>query len=120
MNSSERTVSNVVAGSTVSSNVTSLFTAHHLFSIKLTHRNFLFWRTQVVLFLRGHDLIGFVDGSFPCLNAYLSAIEGASPRPNPDYDVWVRRDQSLLPMLLSSLSEEVMSLVVGGRTSKEV
>lgn len=39
--------------------------------IKLTTRNFLFWRTHLVPFLRGQNLLGFVDGLIPCPPAYV-------------------------------------------------
>lgn len=66
VNSSEWTVSDVAMSSTMSSIASSLSTAHHFISIKLTHKNFLIWRTQVVPFLHGHDLMGFIEGTLPC------------------------------------------------------
>ncbi|XP_019158520.1 PREDICTED: uncharacterized protein LOC109155290 [Ipomoea nil] len=69
--SSERAVSNV-AISSVTSIVNSLATAHQFISIKLTYKKFLCWRSQVVPFLRGHELMGFIDGTNPCPPAFLS------------------------------------------------
>ncbi|XP_019161141.1 PREDICTED: uncharacterized protein LOC109157757 [Ipomoea nil] len=120
VNSSERTVFDTPLSS-VTLNVTTLSTTHHFIDVKLTHWNFLFWRAQVVPFLNGHDLMGFIDGTNPCPPATISSgEEGALPLPNPAYHPWVRQDQALLSMLMSSLSDEVMSLAIGHHTSRAV
>lgn len=75
----------------------SLTLAHHFVSIKLTARNYLFWRTQMVPFLRGQGLLG-VSSSFT-------------------RDAWFNQDQAILSMLIFSLFEETMHLVVGRATS---
>lgn len=49
--SSEQTISNIVATSSLPVAINYLSTAHHFVSIKLTTQNFLFWRTQLVSFL---------------------------------------------------------------------
>ncbi|XP_043817286.1 uncharacterized protein LOC110625330 [Manihot esculenta] len=36
------------------------------FPLKLTRENYPAWRAQIVPVLRGHNLMGYVDGSFPC------------------------------------------------------
>lgn len=40
--------------------------------------------------------------------------------PNPVHAVWVQQDQSILSLLISSLSDEVMYLAVGRITAREV
>ncbi|XP_019197498.1 PREDICTED: uncharacterized protein LOC109191333 [Ipomoea nil] len=118
VNSSERTISDAPPSS-ITSTVTTLSTAHHFISVKLTHRNFLFWRAHVVPFLNGYDLMGFIDGTNPCPPATISSgEEGALPQPNLAYHPWVRQDQALLAMLMSSLSDEVMSLASGHHTNR--
>ncbi|XP_019160064.1 PREDICTED: uncharacterized protein LOC109156680 [Ipomoea nil] len=114
VNSSERTVSDAAMSSS-SSSIVSLSTTHDFISTKLTYKNYLLWRTKVVPFLHGHDLMGFVDGTKPSPVVLLAA--DAMPRPNPAYAVWMRQDQALLSMLVSSLSDEVMPIAVGRRTS---
>ena len=123
---SERTVSDVAVSSAAPAPVSSLSSAHHYISIKLNHRNFLFWRTQVLPFLCGHDLIDLVDGLCPCPEEFLPAVSAATSSAaaarvrNPAFVAWSRRDQVLLSLLVSSLSEEVLSIAVGCRTSKEL
>ncbi|XP_019190237.1 PREDICTED: uncharacterized protein LOC109184667 [Ipomoea nil] len=118
VNSSERTVSDAPLSS-ITSTVTTFSTAHHFIIVKLTHRNFLFWRAQVVLFLNRHDLMGFIDGTNPCPPVTISSVEeGVLPLPNPAYHPWVRQDHTLFSMLMSSMSDEVMSLAIGHHTSR--
>ncbi|XP_019180956.1 PREDICTED: uncharacterized protein LOC109176010 [Ipomoea nil] len=118
--SSKQIVSDVPAATPVSIAMNSLSTAHHFISTKLTSRNFLLWRTQIVPFLRGQNLMGFVDGSMPCPSLVVLSASGDPSSPNPAYALWVQQDQAIMSMLISSLSEEVMHLAVGRQTSKEI
>lgn len=78
-------------------------------SIKLTARNYLLWRTQLVTFLRDQNLLGFVDGTIPCpSSATLSRA------------AWIQQDQAILSILISTLSEEAMHLAVGKTTSRQL
>lgn len=86
--SSERTVFAIpVSSSFVIPN--NLSSAHHFVSIKLTSRNYLLWRTQLVPFLRGQNLLGFVDGSLPCPLATLGE-DASSATVNPAFAGWVQ------------------------------
>ncbi|XP_019155026.1 PREDICTED: uncharacterized protein LOC109151881 [Ipomoea nil] len=118
--SSERTVSADPSGSPTVAPPT-LSSAHHFVSIKLSTRNYLFWRTQMVPFLRGQGLLRFVDGSFPCpLPVAVTAGDAAAPVDRTAVLVWEQQDQAILSMLVASLSEEVMYLAVGQATSRQV
>ncbi|XP_019150112.1 PREDICTED: uncharacterized protein LOC109146915 [Ipomoea nil] len=65
--------------------------------------------------------MGFIDGTNPCPPVMISSgEEGELPLPNPAYHPWVRQDHALLSMLMSSLSDEVMSLAIGHHTSRAV
>ncbi|XP_019179939.1 PREDICTED: uncharacterized protein LOC109175142 [Ipomoea nil] len=128
-NSSERTVT-AATGAPPATTLNPLATAHHFASIKLTTRNFLFWRTQLVPFFRGLELLGYVDSKTPCppltIDTVPTSDESAStattstPIPNLAYKAWIKQDQSILSLLISSLSDEVMYLAVGRSTSREV
>ncbi|XP_019154624.1 PREDICTED: uncharacterized protein LOC109151160 [Ipomoea nil] len=91
VNSYKRIVSDVSLSS-VTSTVTTLSNANHFISVKLTYRNFVFWRPQVVHFLNGNDLMGFIDGSNPCPPTMISSgEEGAyalGNRASPIRAVW--------------------------------
>ncbi|XP_019161977.1 PREDICTED: uncharacterized protein LOC109158518 [Ipomoea nil] len=128
-NSSEQTVTaTAVTPPTTAPN--TLSSAHHFVSIKLTSRNFLFWRTQLIPFLRGQGILSYVDGETPCPPAIIEAVPASGdlvsaatstvPAANPAYKAWIQQDQSILSLLMSSLSDEVMHLAVGRNTSREV
>nr|GMC95910.1 uncharacterized protein LOC109175393 [Ipomoea batatas] len=68
--SSDRTITAVTPPLATPNQLNS---AHHFMSIKLTTWNYLFWRTQIVPFLRGQGLIGFVNGESPCPPRHLSS-----------------------------------------------
>jgi hypothetical protein len=46
-----------------STNPLTLTTLHHLLTIKLTRDNYLLWKAQVVPYLKGLPLYGYMDGS---------------------------------------------------------
>ncbi|XP_019196314.1 PREDICTED: uncharacterized protein LOC109190295 [Ipomoea nil] len=125
-NSSERTITTSVPAPATTSN--PLSSAHHFVSIKLTSRNFLFWRTQLVPFLRGQELLGFITGETPCPSPTIASVPAESSTsdvansvrvPNPEFKTWVRQDTSILSLLVSSMADEVLHLAVSRNTSKE-
>ncbi|XP_019171361.1 PREDICTED: uncharacterized protein LOC109166918 [Ipomoea nil] len=124
-NSSERTVT-ATAISSPNNSYNTLTSAHHFVSLKLTHRNYLYWRTQVIPFLRGQGLLGYVDGSRPQPSPFLelpasdNSSDAISATENPAYAAWVQQDASILSLLISSLSEEVMYLALGQTTARGV
>jgi hypothetical protein len=50
---------------------TYLLVVHHMVTIKLTRENYLLWKAQIVPYLRGQHLFGFLDGSQPAPSPYL-------------------------------------------------
>lgn len=67
----------------------------HLVMVKLSSSNYLLWKKQVVI------------------------SEGISS-PNPEYAEWCSKDQRILSILLSSLTEEALGEVIGAITSRVV
>ena len=51
--------------------------------LKLTSSNYTSWKFQFYTLFIGYDLIGYIDGSKPCLVATL--IHHNTTIPNPDY-----------------------------------
>ncbi|XP_019157724.1 PREDICTED: uncharacterized protein LOC109154371 [Ipomoea nil] len=126
-NSSERTVTAATHPSPATPN--TLSTAHHFVPKKLTTKNYLFWRTQLVPFLRGQGLLGFVTSDTPCPSATVttptpsddgSGGTTSTTTANPTHAIWEQQDQSILSLLISSMSDEVLYLAVGRSTSHEV
>ncbi|XP_019167818.1 PREDICTED: uncharacterized protein LOC109163524 [Ipomoea nil] len=124
--SSERTVietSPMTTGNSLSS-------AHHFVSLKLTSHNYLFSRTQMLPFLEGQGLLGFIDGSlqYP-VTAPASAIDAAASTADSlkaaselvaRQVAWRRQDKAILSLLIPSLSEETMRFAVGRSTSRQL
>ncbi|CAL2280030.1 unnamed protein product [Prunus armeniaca] len=96
----------------------------HLVSVKLSDTNYLVWESQVKPFLLGQNLWRFVDGSHPCPSPTLPPSEKSKcstpSLANPDYVSWFQTDQSLISILRATLSESVLSQVIGFSTSKEI
>ena len=101
---------------------THLPIVHHLVTIKLTHDNYLLWKAQIVPYLRGQHLFGFLDASRPALpQTLIVTIDGTSQlQPNPEFQTWLIQDQMILNTLISSLSENVLAYVFKCTTSREV
>ena len=95
--------------------------AHHTFSVKLTPRNYLAWKTQFNPLLNYQNLTGFVDGS---TIAPSKTIKDSSTPPteisNPEYETWYKKDQMFHSWILSSLSEEIFPYVIRLSSSYEV
>ncbi|KAF3771637.1 hypothetical protein EJ110_NYTH59938 [Nymphaea thermarum] len=95
-------------------------TLQQYLNIKLTADNFLLWETQFMPLLYTYDLLGFIDGSKPCPNQYITSSDGNSQSINLAYVTWMKQDQLLLSSIISSLSETVLAQVLGLKTSYEV
>jgi hypothetical protein len=101
---------------------TSLPHIQHLITIKLTRDNYLLWKAQIIPYLRGQHLYGFIDGTKPAPASSL-AVQDSGPTaalPNPDFYIWHTQDQMILSALISSLSETVLAHVVKCHTSHDV
>ena len=84
--------------------------------IKLTRDNFLLWKTQLFPFLNCNDLAYILTQDPPISTAANSADNVTE---NPVYQAWRKKDQQVLSILVSSLSEEILPCIVGKTTSKE-
>jgi hypothetical protein len=96
-------------------NITSSIT------IRLTCKNYLFWKAQVGPLLRSNLLMGYVDGSLPCPPTHTVIDHGgiATPVPNPAYQHWIQQDQAILSAFVSSMTEGVVGMVMFAGTSRE-
>jgi hypothetical protein len=96
----------------------------HLVSVKLSDTNYLVWESQVKPFLLGQNLWHFIDGSHPCPSPILfpsdKSESSTSSSTNPNYVSWFQTDQSLISILRATLSESVLSQVIGFSTSKDI
>jgi len=97
--------------------IISLSHTHQVISLKLTNTNYLYWRMQMLPYLLGQGVFGFVDGSNTCPSTHVLAHDGISLQVNPLFQNWKQQDQLILSALLSSLSMEVLHLIVGCQSS---
>ncbi|KAH9682619.1 retrovirus-related pol polyprotein from transposon RE1 [Citrus sinensis] len=101
--------------------------------IKLDRSNYLIWKSQILSSVRANELESLLDGSKICPDQFLSSTQGNSDamfnastsstvtsQENPEFHVWKKQDQMLLSWLLSSISIEILSLVVNSKTSYEL
>jgi hypothetical protein len=56
---------------------------HSLVTIKLTKDNYLLWKTQIVPYLRGQRLFGFVDGIISSPGPTIPNLEAATSQTDP-------------------------------------
>ena len=80
----------------------------HLINVKLTRDNHLLWKAQILPILCGHQLLDLVKGTdvAPSKMVIVTTEEGATQAPNPEYNIWLQKDQMVLSTLLASLSPE--------------
>jgi len=63
---------------------------------------------------------GFVEGSKLCPLSHVIVENTSLPQPNSTYVLWVRQDQLLRSTLISSLSPQVLYLIVDCTTSRSI
>jgi len=101
--------------------INALSNTHQVVSLKLRTTNYLYWRMQMKPYLLGQRVFHFVDGSVSCPPSHVSdCSNGFSSAINPSFLCWKQQNQLILSMLLSSLSMDVLHLVVDYQTSSFV
>ncbi|KAH7860991.1 hypothetical protein Vadar_020343 [Vaccinium darrowii] len=86
----------------------SIPTITNLVTVKLTDDNFLLWSHQIEAFLYSQNLLRFVHGSLPC------------PAADPDHELWVRTDKTLISIISPPLSEPILASIIGCTTSGSI
>ncbi|GFP81469.1 hypothetical protein PHJA_000290200 [Phtheirospermum japonicum] len=88
-------------------------TSHHHLPIKLTQTNYSSWRAHLIALLTGHDLLGYIDGSFkkPFLLPDGSNSTAVSH--------WVCQDNLLLVAIFGSLSPDILPLISSSSSSSK-
>ncbi|KAL4271339.1 hypothetical protein GQ457_13G020000 [Hibiscus cannabinus] len=88
-------------------------------NVCLTQTNYLLWKQQIVLTIRGLGLEGYLDGSFPT-PAKLVRNRANEHIVNPLYLQFVKQDSSLASWLLSTVSADILPQLVGAETTAAV
>jgi len=90
-------------------------------SKKLTRANYQAWSAQVLSAIKGAQLFSFIKPMAVPPPEFLAPTKGddkdAPPKPNPDYDTWVAKDQQVLSFILSNLRKEILSHVSSEKTA---
>jgi hypothetical protein len=97
--------------------IVPLSNTQQVISLKLSNTNFLYWRMQMKPYLLGQGVYFYVDGSFLCPPAYISSAGMPLFNLNPSYLSWKQQDQLIISVILSSISTEVLHIVVDCQTS---
>lgn len=94
-------------------------TFKHSLSIKLNNENHLLWKQQVTAAVRGHKLMLYLESpSKP--QKYLSGQDGEAGNLNLDFSEWEQQDQLLVSWLLSSMTESILTRMVGCESAFEI
>ncbi|KAH6783168.1 Subtilase family protein [Perilla frutescens var. hirtella] len=72
---------------------------------------------QVLATIRAHGFTGFIDPKNVPPSQFLPTSSTGRCVPNPDYQIWLSRDQFLLSWLLSSISEAMLGYLTRCHTT---
>ncbi|KAJ0490671.1 putative RNA-directed DNA polymerase [Helianthus annuus] len=97
---------------------TPLHTLLHLITIKLSSTNYLLWKNQVHPVLSYLNLLSHIDGTSQ--SPPESVTSDGKTSPNPEFITWKQKDQRVLLLLHSTLTEEVMAEAIGHTSAHQV
>jgi len=87
---------------------------------KLSKDNYHIWKAQLIPFLCGQGLFGYLDGTIPIPPKEIFMAETSSAVSNPLYKHWQRQDAIIVAILFSTISENVLIQVVSHTTSAAI
>ncbi|KAL4317833.1 hypothetical protein GQ457_18G015830 [Hibiscus cannabinus] len=88
-------------------------------NVCLDDTNFLLWKQQVILTIRGLGLEEYIDPDVTKPTRYVERAAGERVL-NPEYVQFVKQDSSLASWLLSTVSADILPQLVGADTSAEI
>lgn len=89
----------------------------HFSPVKLSSSNYLIWRNHMTLLMGFHNLSAHIDGSSPPSKTITTEDKTA---PNPEFVSWTAADQKAALLLLSSLTEEAATEVLGITSAQQI
>lgn len=88
---------------------------------KLEEENFLSWKFQVLITLRGYGLQKFIEEDEEVPSKNLANTDPTTNDVlNPAYENWVRQDSLITAWFLSSMSKSLVSELLDCKTAREV
>lgn len=89
----------------------------NLVSIKLNANNFLLWKNYLETVLKSQKLLGYIDGSIP---KPPEAKKDGKVVKTSEFESWETMDNLVLSLIYTSLFEEIMSRIIGAKSSHQV
>ena len=86
-------------------------------AIKFDRTNYLVWKNQLLNVIIANGLEDFIDGSRPCPMKFLNLEQGMV---NPEYTLWHRYSRLIMSWLYASVSDNVMTQIIGYNSAKEI
>lgn len=95
---------------------------NHPIATKLDHLNFISWRKQVSLTIRGHRLQDYVSPSqsYRIPAKFLTKEFEIANLVNPKFTNWEQQDQLILSWLFSSMSDNLVSRMIDCETTTQL
>lgn len=84
------------------------------------HDKYMYWRMQMKPYLLSYGIYFFIDGSLPCPSSHLIPSSMVVPVHNPTFVSSKQQDHLIMSVFLSSLSTELLHLVVDWHTSSSI
>lgn len=85
----------------------------HLVSIKLSDDNYLPWKQQALAIIRGYKLQKFLLGAHASPTRFSSPANEAQGNLTEEFLAWEQQDQFLLSWILASMSDGMLTKMVG-------
>ena len=80
--------------------------------IKLDDKNYFLWRRQVLATVKGHNLLHYIDRTAKVPQQFALLEDALVDRVSEEFLLWKQQDQLLLPWLMASMSESILTHVV--------
>lgn len=91
----------------------------HNISVRLDGNNYLLWKQQITTAIYGYGLEKhLVEDQIPPM--FKTLQDEATASLNPDFVTWRRQDQLMMSWLLASMSEGMLTRVVGCNYAFEI
>lgn len=90
-----------------------------LINIALDENNYLLWKFQIETAARGYGLSEYINGTIQVPPKVIINSEGTAIT-NQEYTLYLRQDSLISSWLISSISPNLISQVIGCTTSHEI
>ncbi|MBA0596308.1 hypothetical protein Gorai_013134, partial [Gossypium raimondii] len=89
-------------------------------NVRLDEKNYLIRKQQVLFTICGHSLEHFLDSSTFPPSKFIVVIESGKSVPNEAYTLFAKQDCALASWILSTVSLDIVTQLVGAKTSASI